>query len=41
MTISKELPPQFRDQLEMEVKDIFLCAIEQSALTEMTKTVRE
>ena len=33
--------PQYRDQLEEEIKDVFIWAIGQSALTEMTKTVRE
>ena len=41
MTNSKEILPQFQDQLELEVKDTFLWAIGQSSLTEMTKTVRE
>ena len=41
MTNSKEILPQYRDQLEAEIKDIFLWAIEQNAITEMTKTVRE
>ena len=41
MTNTKEILPQFRDQLELEIKDTFLWAIGQSALTEMTKTVRE
>ena len=41
MTNSKEILPQYREQLELEIKDIFLLAIGQSALTEMTKTVRE
>ena len=41
MTNNKEILPQFRDQLELEMKDIFLWAIEQTAITEMTKTVRE
>ena len=41
MTKSNEMLPQFRDQLELELKDTFLWAIEQSALTETTKTVRE
>ena len=41
MTNSKEILPQFRDQLELEKKDTFLWAIGQSALTEMTKTVRK
>ena len=41
MTNNKEILPQFRDQLELEKKDIFLWAIGQTAITEMTKTVRE
>ena len=41
MTNSKEILPQYRDQLETEIKDIFLWAIGQNAITEMTKTVRE
>ena len=41
MTNSKEILPQFRDQLELEIKDTFLWAIGQGALTEMTKTVKE
>ena len=40
MAISKEILPQHRDQLEAEIKDIFLRAIGQNAITEMTKTVR-
>ena len=41
MTNSKEVLLQYRDQLEEEIKDVFIWAIGQSALTEMTKTVRE
>ena len=41
MTNSKEVLPQYRDQLEEEIKDVFIRAIGQSALTEMTKTLRE
>ena len=41
MTKNKEILPQYRDQLEMEIKDIFLWAIGQNAITEMTRTVRE
>ena len=41
MTNNKEILPQFRDQLELEIKDIFLWAIGQTEITEMTKTVRE
>ena len=41
MTKPKKVLPQYRDQLEEEIKDVFIWAIGQSALTEMTKTVRE
>ena len=41
MTNSKEVLPQYRDQLEEETKGVFIWAIGQSALLEMTKTVRE
>ena len=41
MTNSKELLPQYRDQLETNIKDIFIWAIGQNAITEMTKTARE
>ena len=41
MTNSKKLLPQYREQLELEIKDTFLWTIGQSALTEMTKTVGE
>ena len=41
MVNSKEILPQYREQLETEIKDNFLWAIGQNALTEMTKTVRE
>ena len=41
MTNKKEILPQYRDQLETEIKDIFLWAIGQNAITEMTKTVKE
>ena len=41
ITNSKEILPQFRGQLELEIKDTFLLAIGQRSLTEMTETVRE
>ena len=41
MTNNKEILPQYRDQLETEIKDIFLWAFGQNAITEMTKMVRE
>ena len=40
ITNNKEILPQYRDQLETEIKDIFLWAIGQNAITKMTKTVR-
>ena len=41
MVTSKGKLPQNREQLEIEIKDIFLWAIGQNALTENTKKVRE
>ena len=41
MTNNKEILPHYREQLETEIKDIFLWAIGQNGITEMTKTVRE
>ena len=41
MTNNKEILPHYRDQLDTEVKCIFLWAIGQNAITELTKTVRE
>ena len=41
MTNNKEILPQFRDQLELGIKNILLWAIGQTAITEMTKTVQE
>ena len=41
MVNSKEIFPEYQEQLETEIKDIFSCAIGQNALSEMTKTVRE
>ena len=41
MTNSKEILPQLRDQLELEMKDTLLWAFGQSAQTEMTKTVKK
>ena len=41
MVNSMEILPQYRDQLDAEIKDIFLWAIGQNAFTEMTKTVIE
>ena len=41
MVNSREILPRYREQLEEDIKDIFIWAIGQTALTEMTKTVRE
>ena len=41
MTTSEEFLPQHRDQLETDMKDIFIWALDQNAITEMTKAVRE
>ena len=41
MTKDISILPQYRDQLETDVKDIFIWAIGQNAISEMTKTVRE
>ena len=41
MTNNKKILTQYRDQLETEIKDIFIWAIGQNAITEMTKTIRE
>ena len=41
MTNNKKILPQYRDQLEAEIKNIFLWAIGQNAITEMTKTIRK
>ena len=41
MTNSKEILPQYRDQLETDIKDIFIWSIRQNSITELTKTVKE
>ena len=41
LTNSKEVLRQYSDQLKEEIKEVFIWAVGQSALTEMTKTVRE
>ena len=41
MTNNKEILTQYRDQLETEIKDIFIWAIGENAITEMTKTITE
>ena len=41
MTNNKEILTQYRDQLETEIKEVFIWVIGQNAITEMTKTIRE
>ena len=41
MTNTKEILLQYCDQLETEIQHIFLWAIEQNAITELIKAVRE
>ena len=41
MTTDKEILPGFRDELEVKIKDIFIGALGEAAVTEMTKTVRD
>ena len=41
MVTSREIIEEYRDQLEEDIKDIFIWAVGQTAFTEMTKTVRE
>ena len=41
MTTDKEILPEFREELGMKIKDIFIWALGEAAVTEMTKTVRD
>ena len=41
MTTDKEILPKFRDEMEVKIKDIFIWALGEAAVTEMTKTVRD
>ena len=41
MTTDKEIIPEFREELEVKTKDIFIWALGEAAVTEMTKTVRD
>ena len=41
MTTDKEMLPEFREELEVKIKDIFIWALGEAAVTEMTKTVRD
>ena len=40
-TTDKEILAEYRDELEIKIKDIFIWALGKAAVTEMTKTVRD
>ena len=41
MTTDNEILPEFREELEVKIKDIFIWALGEAAVTEMTKIVRD
>ena len=41
MTTDRERLERYRDELEQRIKDLFLWALGESAITEMTRTVRD
>ena len=41
MRTDNEISPEFRDELEVKIKDIFIWALGEAAVTEMTKTIRD
>ena len=41
MTTDKEILEEYREELEIKIKDIFIWALGEEAVTEMTKTVRD
>ena len=41
MTTDREILPNYRDDLEHLIKDLFIWALGESAMTEMTRTVRD
>ena len=41
MTTDTEIKEEYRDELEIKMKDIFIWALGEEAVTEMTKTVRD
>ena len=41
MTTDREILPNYRDDLEHRIKDLFIWALGESAITEMTRTVRD
>ena len=40
-TTDREILPNYRDDLEHRIKDLFIWALGESAITEMTRTVRD
>ena len=40
MTTDREILPNYRDDLEHRIKDLLIWALGESAITEMTRTVR-
>ena len=41
MTTDKEVLPEFPEELEVKIKDIFIWALGEAAVTKMTKTARD
>ena len=41
MTTDREILEQYRAELEERIKDLFIWALGESAITEMTRTVRD
>ena len=41
MTTDREIPEQYQPELEQRVKDLLIWALGESAITEMTRTVRD
>ena len=41
MTNDKEIVSQYRDELKVKIEDIFIWALDEAAVTEMTKTARD
>ena len=41
MTADREILEQYRDELEQRIKDVFIEALGESVITEMTRTVRD
>ena len=41
MTTYREILPNYRDDVELRVKELFIWALSETAITEMTKTVTD